>query len=504
MPANEQMLLEDEELPSLPERPELTLDPADWSEIRALGHRMIDDLVDYHAGLNEQPAWRPPGAADRARWQAPFPAAGVGSAAAYDAFLREIRPFNFGNIHPRAWGWVNGTGSTLGAFAEMLAAGMNPNAWGGEQAATYVEGTIIEHFRATFGMPAGTSGILVSGGSVANLIGLAAAREHAAAPSASGVRTADAQLVVYASVQAHNSIDKAAGLLGIGWDHLRRIPVDANYRMRVDALEAAIAADRAAGLHPACVVATAGTVNTGAIDPLPAIADLCARERIWLHVDGAFGAMAALSEPLRTQVNGLERADSLAFDLHKWLYVPIEAGCVLVRDAAIHRAPFAPPAAYLTMFDRGVSSGPFNYSQLGPQLTRSFRALKVWFSLQAYGTSTHAQLIEQNVRQARYLARLLDAHPQLERMAPVPLNVVCLRYVGSKRLNDSALDALNRELLMRLQESGAAVPSSTVLEGRFVLRLAFTNHRTRKRDIDAFVRTVAEIGSTLEDSAARG
>jgi glutamate/tyrosine decarboxylase-like PLP-dependent enzyme len=240
--------------------------------------------------------------------------------------------------------------------------------------------------------------------------------------------------------------------------------------------------------------ATAGTVNTGAIDPLDDIADLCAREKLWLHVDGAFGALAVqsaeLAAPARTRAGRL-----LAFDLHKWLYMPIEAGCVLVRTGEWHRRPFSPPAAYLSRFERGVASGNYNFSTLGPQLTRGFRALKVWLSLRSHGTAVYARLIDQNVRQARYLEELIRGEPRLELLAPVPLNVVCFRYRGEH--NDNELNALNQELLVRLQESGRVVPSSTVLQGKFALRVAFTNHRTRLADIDELVAATHELGDTI-------
>jgi glutamate/tyrosine decarboxylase-like PLP-dependent enzyme len=249
-------------------------------------------------------------------------------------------------------------------------------------------------------------------------------------------------------------------------------------------------------MHPFCVVGTAGTVNTGATDDLNALADISAREHLWLHVDGAFGALAQLSDRVRPLVAGIERADSIAFDLHKWLYMPIEVGCILVRDAEAHRRPFSPPASYLAHFDRGLASGPHIYSTLGPQLTRGFRALKVWLSIQAHGTDVYARLVEQNVAQAKHLESRIRACDELELAAPAPLNVVCLRYIA-EGLDADGLNALNRELLVRLQESGEAVPSSTVLRGKFVLRVALTNHRTRTADLDRLVEAVLSIGRDL-------
>ncbi len=473
------------------------LDPANWEEMRALGHRMVDDLIAFHAGLSARPAWQPVSTEARRVIDEPPTSAGIGAEATYDAFREFIAEYPYGNLHPRAWGWVNGTGTTLAAFAEMWASGMNSNCWGGEQSASYVEAAVLDWFKQLFGFPENATGLLVSGGSEANLIGIAAGREAATkgAISSCGARALDYQLVNYASEQAHNSVDKAASLLGIGWDNLRHIPTTASYEMDVNDLRRAIAKDRAAGHLPACVVATAGTVNTGATDPLGEIADLCAEEGIWLHVDGAFGALATQSESLRPLLAGLERADSIAFDLHKWLYMPIEAGCVLVRSGEWQRRPFSPPAAYLSRFERGVASGPYNFSTLGPQLTRGFRALKVWMSMHAHGTAVYARLVEQNVQQARYLEERVNSEPRLELLAPVPLNVVCFRYRGAN--DDGQLNALNQELLVRLQESGRVVPSSTVLEGRFALRVAFTNHRTRLADIDELVAASLEIGASI-------
>jgi glutamate/tyrosine decarboxylase-like PLP-dependent enzyme len=482
-----------------PERPGLreeTLDPEDWEELRRAGHRMVDDLIRLHRGVRERPAWQPldPAAAERLR--APLPRQGAGLEATYEDFLRDVEPSTLGNRHPRGWGWVNGTGTTVGALAELLAAGMNTNAWGADQASSVIEDRVIGWARQVVGLPAEASGLLVSGGSMANLVALAAARDRLEGGAASrlGVRALAAQPVVYASEQVHNSVDKAVGLLGIGWKALRKVPVDAAYAMDVAALREAVRRDRAAGLSPACVVATAGTVNTGAIDPLEAIADLCRDEGLWLHVDGAFGAAAALSPALRGLLSGIERADSVAVDFHKWLHAAYGVGCVLVRDPADHRRPFTTPAAYLGALDRGIASAPVNYSHLGPELSRRFRALNVWFALRVHGTEVYGRLVEQNLRQAAELARLVEESADLELAAPVPLNVVCFRCRPPGVAEDD-LDPLNREVLMRLQESGIATPSSTLLGGRFVLRAAITNHRTRSEDLLILVDAVRRLGA---------
>jgi glutamate/tyrosine decarboxylase-like PLP-dependent enzyme len=486
-----------EAAPPTEERAHETLDPSDWEALRNTAHRMVDDMLTFHQGLDAQPAWQPLPSEVKEAFREQFPRDGLGDDVAYEKFVRLISPYPFGNVHPRGWGWVNGTGSSYLSLAEMWASAMNPNVWGGEHAAPYVEAQVLSWAKDLFGMPPEASAVLLSGGSEANLVGLAAAREATAMDvSRSGVHALQQQLVVYASEQAHNSIDKAVGLMGIGWNSLRSIAVLDDYSMDIGALERAVAEDVAAGRKPMAVVATVGTVNTGAFDDVTAIADLCARRGIWLHVDGAFGALIALSEALKPMLNGVERANSIAFDLHKWLFVPIEAGCVIVRDAAAHARPFSPPAPYLASFDRGVSTGAHFFGGLSPQLTRSFRALKVWLALQSYGTSKFGRLVEQNVRQAQLLTRLVNETEELEMSAPAPLNVVCFRYKVTG-VDDAGLNEINRELLMRIQESGIAIPSSTILRDKFALRVALTNHRTKDSDIELLVKTVVRIGNEI-------
>lgn len=474
------------------------LDPPDWEKLRTLAYRMVDDVIALHSKIGDRPAWQAPPPEVRERLTESPPAEGRGLEAVRERYLRDVEPYPFGNIHPRAWGWVNGTGSTVGALAELLAAALDTNAWGGDQASVYMERGVVRWAAEVMGLPTTTSGIVVSGGSTANLIALAAARDRQAGEPDGpvrerGLRDLERQPVFYASAEVHNSVDKAAALLGVGRDYLRKIPVDDEYRMDPAALEEALRADREAGLCPVCVIGTAGTVNTGAFDPLDRLADICDREGLWLHVDGAFGAVAALSPDLRPLLRGLERADSVAFDFHKWLHVPYGAGCVLVRDPEDHRRPFTTPAAYLQGLDRGIVGGGIDFSRLGPELSRPFRALKVWFPLQAFGVDLHRRLVEQNVRQARTLASLVEEHPRLALAAPVPLNVVCFRFVAPSASDDEA-NRTNREILMRLQESGVAAPSSTILRGAFVLRAAITNHRTRRDDLVTLVEEVARIG----------
>lgn len=471
-----------------------TLDPDDWPAFRGLAHRMLDDLLDSFERVRTGPAWQAMPDAIRQALHTPLPREGLGVEEVYRRFTELVLPFTNGNRHPRFFGWVQGNGTPLGAMADLLAAGMNPHCAGFAQASTEVEHRVLEWLRELMGFPPETSGLLVSGGTMANFVGLAAARD--AAPGAElwqrGLVGRAAPLCCYASTEVHGWLPKSMNLLGLGNDALRSVPVDEEFRIRVDLLRAAITADRARGAQPFCVVASAGTVNTGACDDLDALADLCGAERMWLHVDGAFGAWAKLSSTHAPLVRGMERADSLGFDLHKWGYLPFEVACVLVRDAAAHTRPFAIRGGYLAGLARGPFATGIPFASRGLELTRSFKALKVWMSLLAHGVDRLAALIDQNLAQAARLRDLVAADPWLELLAPVPLNVVCLRAVAPGR-SDAELDAANHELLFRIQESGYAVPSHTTIHGRFGLRAAITNHRTTGADIDGFAARVGEV-----------
>jgi len=478
---------------------EESLDPQNWEEMRALAHEMVDDALDYLQNVRERPVWQPIPQSVKDFLDKPVPREPEGEGQAYEDFKQYVLPHPLGNIHPRFWGWVMGNGIPYAVFADMLASTMNPNLAGGDHGANYVERQVIDWCKEMMGLPNDSSGILVSGGSMANFVGISVVRNVMADYDirAEGVQAAAAPMTVYASNEAHSSNFKAIELLGLGRQWMRELPVNDKFQIDIDALEKAIAEDKAAGYKPICIIGTAGTVNTGAFDDLNTLADICEREKMWFHVDGAFGALAALSESHNDTVAGMERADSLAFDLHKWMYMPIEAACVLIRNFDDHVKTFAASVDYLSYIPRGAAAGDHAwFGNLGLQLTRNFRALKVWMTLKAYGLDKFGRQIDQNITQARYLADLVEKAPKLEILADVPLNIVCFRYVNSE-MDDEGLNELNMEILMQLHERGLAVPSYTRLNGKFALRVSITNHRSRREDFDFLVEKVVEIAQEI-------
>jgi aromatic-L-amino-acid decarboxylase len=474
--------------------PEKSLDPDDWESFRALAHGALDDAIEFLRTVRQRPVWQPPPERVRNALDAPVSTAGQDFASVYQEFKNLILPYSTGNTHPRFFGWVHGTGQPGGIVAEMLAAAMNANCGGRDHIAIHVERVVLGWCKEMFGLPAQASGLLVSGTSMANLIALTVARNarDLGQIRANGVGGRP-HLVAYASTEVHECILKAMEILGLGGNYLRRIPTDGRFRIDLDALRNCITDDRSSGLEPLCVIGTAGTVNTGAIDDLDALAGFCASEKIWFHVDGAFGALCVLSEELRPLVRGIDRADSIAFDFHKWLHVPYDAGCILVRDGDLHRSAFSMRPAYLGNLPRGLAGGEYWPCDFGPELSRGFRALKVWFALKQHGTHRFGQLIAQNCSQARYLAGRIGAEAELELLAPVSLNIVCFRYCTTS-MDEGDLDRLNEDLVQDLQESGVAAPSTTRIRGRLAIRVNITNHRCRRADLDLLVNAVLAAG----------
>jgi aromatic-L-amino-acid decarboxylase len=472
-----------------------SLDPTDWGRLRDQGHRMLDDMLDYLERVRERPVWQPIPDDVRARFAEPLPRNGSELDEVHSRFMTEILPYSVGNAHPGFMGWVHGGGTAVGMLAEMLAAGLNANVGGRNQIPVEVERQIVRWMRELFGFPETASGLFVTGTSMANLIALRVACTAALDPSSvrKGIGTGQGHLVAYASEDVHGCIRQAMELAGFNSDEaLRIVPSDAEHRLDVARLEAAIVADRAAGLAPFLVVGTAGTVDVGAIDDLEAIASVAAREGLWFHVDGAFGALGILSPELAPRLTGIERAHSVAFDFHKWLQVPYDAGFVLVRDGDRHRAAFSSPAAYLRREARGLAAGSPWPCDLGPDLSRGFRALKTWFTFLVYGTERLGRSISGTCQLARYLGERVAAEPRLEMLAPVSLNIVCFRYRADEP------DRINRAIVVRLQESGVAAPSTTVLRGQLAIRCAIVNHRTERRDVDVMLEAVLAHGDALK------
>ncbi len=479
----------------------LTLDPStpqEWQQLRALGHRMLDDMLDDLTTLREQPAWRPLPEQSATALASPLPLTGRAPEEVYRTFQQHVAPYSIGNRHPRAWGWVRGTGTPLSMLADMLASGLNAHMAGGQQAPALIEEQCLRWMASLMGMPAESSGLLTSGGSMANLLGLAVGR-HAHAGfdlRQQGLQSGQPRLLVYCSTETHSWAVKAMELMGMGRDSLRRIPVNQSHQIDLQQLELQLERDKAAGHRPTVLIANCGTVNTGAIDDLPALAELCRRHELWFHVDGAFGALLRLSPQHAHVVRGMEEADSLAFDLHKWIFLPFEIGCVLVRDPALHTATFATRASYLEEAEGGIMEGGLPFADRGFELTRSFRALKLWMSLEVHGVDTYAALIAQNMAQAEYLESMIVNSPQLELAAPRPMNVVCFRYIRAG-LDSAATDAVNRNIVIKLQESGRHIISGTTLDGRYAMRLAITNHRSRMEDFDMLAEDCVLFGDQL-------
>lgn len=474
---------------------ETSLDPSDWPTFRTQAHRMLDVAIDRMASCRDGRVWNPFPDDLKAAFRDPLPRAGRGPVRTQE-MIEALLPYGVGNTHPRFFGWVHGSGTPANLIAEIAATAINANLGGRDHGAMYVERQVVDWCRGLFEFPAGSSGLIVSGTSLATVIALKAARDRCSdfASRREGLR--GAQLVGYTSAQTHSCVARAFDILGLGSDALRRIPVNARFEIDLDALRRAIADDRACGAQPFALIGTAGAVNVGAIDDLEALADIAQAEGLWFHVDGAFGAFGVLSERIRPRLTGIRRADSLAFDFHKWLHVNYDAGFILMRDEGAHRRAFSERPDYLKGAERGLAAGNPWPVEYGPELSRGFRALKVWAQIAEFGTDRLGALITQNCEQAVYLAALVDASPSLELAAPVALNICCFRCVAPG-MDAAAADALNDELVIRLQLEGVAAPSATRVNGRLAIRVNITNHRTTRADLDLLVREVDRLAQAV-------
>ncbi|HEX9826805.1 MAG TPA: pyridoxal-dependent decarboxylase [Flavobacteriaceae bacterium] len=476
-----------------------TLDPQDWEKTRQLMHQMVDDAIEFTKTLRDRKIWQPMPDDILDTFKTKLPQEPQEGSKVYDEFKTTIVPYIMGNVHPRFWAWYMGSGLMSGAIGDFWASVLNPNLGGGNHSGHKVEEQVIDWVKEMVHFPESSSGLLVSGGSMANFTALAIARNVKAGYDirTEGITPEIAnKMVVYGSTEVHSCNQKALELLGMGSKGLIKIPVHADYTINIEVLKNQIKKDKTSGLLPIAIIGTSGTVNTGAIDDLNALADICKEEGLWFHVDGAIGAIAMISDVVRPQLKGLERADSVALDLHKWLHMPFEAGCVLVKDKESHKRTFSLIPEYLAKNTRGLASGEDWFSEYGLQLSRRFRALKVWMSLKEHGTKRFGRMIDKNVAQAHYLGQLIKNHGHLELVAPIGLDIVCFRYnPGGKSLDE--LNALNKEIKLQLEERAIALPGYTTLNGLYCIRIAISNHRTTNEDFDDLVHDVIAIGREL-------
>lgn len=459
-------------------------------QMRDAGYRVVDLLVDRYAALRGMPAWRGASRAELdARLAFPAPEDGVGFDDALDHLVRDVLPYRAHVDHPRFMAFVPGAPTWPGVLGDLIAAGANifQGTWISSAGISGLELVVLEWMRDWLGLPDGAGGLLLSGGSAANLTALACARA-ARSPAH------DAGMVVYCSAETHSSVPRAARILGFAEDRIRSIRVDREHRIRMDLLRDAMDADAASGLTPLAVIANAGTTSTGAIDPLHEIADLCAERGVWLHMDAAYGGFAVLTDRGRASLDGIGRADSVALDPHKWLYQPFETGCLLVRDVALLERAFhvMPPYLQDTALpeaggDTPATRLPVNFANRGIQLTRAARALKIWLSIQTFGLAAFREAIDHTLDLARCAERRIRGSEALELLSPARLGIVCFR----RRAEPAVIEAVNQRLLRRLLESGTGMISSTRVDGAFSLRLCILNYRTMQEDVDATLDAVA-------------
>jgi glutamate/tyrosine decarboxylase-like PLP-dependent enzyme len=477
--------------------------PADMTAagFRAAGHRLVDQIAGWLETLPDGRVVHDESPADvRHALQADrgLPETGTDAGALLDEAARLLFDHSLFNGHPRFFGYITSSPAPIGALGDLLASAVNQNvgAWRLSPMATEIEAQTVRWIAELIGYPVDCGGLLVSGGNMANFVCFLAARS-AKAPEArtGGLRAREQPLRVYASSETHTWIQKAADLFGLGTDSIRWIPVDAEQRMDPAALEAQVVADRNDGAVPFLVVGTAGTVSTGAVDPLEEIAAVCRRHDLWFHVDGAYGALAARVPGAPASLRALSEADSVAVDPHKWLYAPLEAGCALVRRPADLLRAFSYHPSYYH-FDHEVT----NYFDYGPQNSRGFRALKVWLALRQVGSSGYLKMIGDDMSLARHLHALVQQHPDFEAMAQ-HLSITTFRYVPRDLRSpapapdtDAYLHRLNQELLTRVERSGEAFLSNAMVNGRFALRACIVNFRTSLADVEALPPLLSRLG----------
>ena len=462
-------------------------------EMRSLGYRVVDLLVDHFAGAGEEGTGRSPSRHEmEERLREALPEEGQDPHAVLDQVEADVLPNTMRVDHPRFFGFVPGPNNFIGVLADALAAGFNvfSGTWISGAAAAQVELVVIDWLRELCGLPETARGLFTSGGSMANVTALAAARHAVLDDDVT-------EAVAYCSDQTHTSVDRALRLLGFGPDQLRRLPPDDQFRLDPEALRDAIQADRAEGRRPFCVIANAGTTNTGAVDPLPALATVAAEEDLWLHVDGAYGAAAVVCERGQERLTGLDRADSLTMDPHKWLFQPFEIGGVLVRDERHLRRAFRLEAEYLE--DAVGEADEVNFSAYGIQLTRSFRALKLWMTLKVFGRKHVAEAVRRGFELAEQAEHLLRERPEWAIVTPAQMGIVTFRCVP-EGWTENEIDELNRRLAPALSEEGEIFLTKTTLRGRPVLRLCPINPRTTEADLRETIDRLDDLRRTMRGS----
>ncbi|MFQ6125599.1 MAG: pyridoxal phosphate-dependent decarboxylase family protein [Candidatus Heimdallarchaeota archaeon] len=477
------------------EKTEESLDPEEWDKLIALGHRMLDDMMNHLRNIAAHPFNMPTENAI-SEICVPLTSEGEGEEKVYEIFQKYIRPYLVQNISPRFWGVVAGTGSPYGMLAEMLAGGVN-SFLETIDASWYVHQQVIEWTKALLGYPTEAGGVLVSGGSEANFTGLAVARNTKAEGDVKkkGVQSLTREMTLYVSEEGHHCLERSVELLGLGNEALRWIAADDDCKIKLSALKNAINEDRKQNKHPFCIIGCAGTVNSGAFDPLNALADLAAKEKMWFHVDGAFGAWVKISKTHQHLANGLERADSLAVDFHKWMYMPYGIGCTLVKDRFAHFGTFAygHEAQYLKSELEIIEELGSSPDFLALPLSRTFLSLKAYMLLRAYGKEKYSRLIQQNIDQINYLAELIRKEPEMEITTPITSNIVCFRYKPDG-LTEKELEKLNKRIAKEFNAMSFWMISDTTIKGKYMLRVCNTNHRSTRKDFDYLVTEVKKIG----------
>lgn len=463
------------------------LDPSDWAEFRAEARRMLDASIDQLQQVANRPWQQVP---TEVKDSYAVQASGQSAADMVTRITDMVLPYHGGNIHPRFWGWVQGSGLASDLISGMAGAVINANTGGRDHGANYMERAVIAWTGKKMGMPEGTSGVLVTGTSQATVIAFQAARVRVM-PQLRQTGQNGVKLTAYAAQGVHNATRKALELLGVGAENLRLVPLISG-QMDLEELRRMVGLDRAGGAHPFLLVGMAGSVDLGTYDNLNALADLAKAEELWLHVDGAFGAWTRIaSEPWRSLSDGIGRADSIALDFHKWMYVGYDCGLVLIADEAAHRSAFALRPAYLEAAEHGLAGGDPWFCDYGVDLSRGNRALKVWTALEMYGEAALGAAITDNCRLAAKMAQDIETSPNMYLAAPVVSNV-CV-FSARRDLEPQAQSVLNSKIAQRLQESGDAVFSTTRVKGVVMLRAAITNHRSREIDIKMALAAVAQL-----------